>query len=389
MQNKTGDNMNRPRTILKLTAALAIAAAFPAQADINIGAVLPLTGATSALGIPSNNGFKLWPAEIAGEKVNVTILDDATDPTTATRNARRLVTEEKVDMLVGSVATPSALAIVDLALETRTPQLALSPVPVPAGRDTWTFRLAHSSTVMANAALAHMAKQGIKTLGFLGYTDAYGETWLKDMQELADAYGIKLVATERFQRTDTSVTGQTLKLLAAKPDAILVVASGSGAAMPHRALVERGYKGKIYQTHAAASRDLIRVGGKAVEGAYAPVRPGRHCRATASQPPIQGCSQRLRAELRANIRRRHPQPVQRPRLRHPVAAATSRARSLETGRARHTGLPCGAARRAGKPARHSRFPGSDRLHRQRPLGLHPESPVVMKIVDGDWVLETD
>lgn len=381
--------MNRPRTILKLTAALAIAAAFPAQADINIGAILPLTGATSALGIPSNNGFKLWPAEIAGEKVNVIILDDATDPTTATRNARRLVTEEKVDMLVGSVATPSALAIVDVALETRTPQLALSPVPVPAGRDTWTFRLAHSSTVMANAALAHMAKQGIKTLGFLGYTDAYGETWLKDMQELADAHGIKLVATERFQRTDTSVTGQTLKLLAAKPDAILVVASGSGAAMPHRALVERGYKGKIYQTHAAASRDLIRVGGKAVEGAYvlsgpaviAEQLPASHPSKAAASDFVQNYEQTFGAGTRNQfsahvydilllLQQAVPEALKQAEPGTPAFRAALRD-ALEN-------LPAIPVSQGVID-----FTGSDHW------GFTPESPVVMKIVDGDWVLETD
>ena len=77
-----------------------------------------------------------------------------------------------------------------------------------------------------------------------------------------------MVAVERFARTDTSVTPQALKLSSANPDAILVVASGSGAAMPHKGLVERGYKGKLYQTHAAATPDLVRIGGKDVEGGF-------------------------------------------------------------------------------------------------------------------------
>jgi branched-chain amino acid transport system substrate-binding protein len=260
--------MKRPALKQLVVTLFATLAAGVAHADLNIGVVLPLTGPASGLGIPVNNGFKLWPDTIAGEKVKLTVLDDATDPANGVKNARRLVTEEKVDLIIGSAATPVAVAVADVAAEAQTPQLAMSPIPLPPGKDTWSFRMAHSSAVMAHAMVEHMKKQGVKTVGFLGYTDAYGETWLKDFTAKAEPAGIKLVAVERFQRTDTSVTGQALKLVSANPDAMLIVASGSGAAMPHRAVVERGYKGKIYQTHAAASRDLVRVGGKDVEGAF-------------------------------------------------------------------------------------------------------------------------
>jgi branched-chain amino acid transport system substrate-binding protein len=156
----------------------------------------------------------------------------------------------------------------DVATEAKTVQLAGSPVGLPPGKDEWVFRLPQSNTVMGHAVVEHMVKHGVKTLGFLGYTDVYGEQWLKELTPQAEKAGIKIVAVERFARTDTGVTAQALKLVAANPDAILVVASGSGAAMPQLGLVERGYKGKVYQTHAAASRDLMRVGGKAVEGTY-------------------------------------------------------------------------------------------------------------------------
>jgi branched-chain amino acid transport system substrate-binding protein len=251
--------------IATAVAALATGAAF---ADITIGVSMSLTGPASGLGIPINNQFKLWPAAIAGEKLKVIILDDATDPTTGVKNAKRFVTDDKVDIIIGSVATPVAIPIAGVAAEAETVQLAMSPMPLPPGKDGWTFRMPQSNPVMAHAMIGLMKKQGIKTVGFLGYTDAYGESWLKDFTAEADKNGIKVIATERFARSDTSVTAQALKLVAANPDAMLVVASGSGAAMPHMAIVERGFKGKIYQTHAAASRDLMRVGGKEVEGAY-------------------------------------------------------------------------------------------------------------------------
>jgi branched-chain amino acid transport system substrate-binding protein len=239
-----------------------------AQADINVGISLPLTGPASGLGIPMKNYFALFPATIAGEKINLIILDDATDPTKGAVNAKRFVTEDKVDIIMGSAATPVAIAMADVAMESGTVQLAFSPAQLPPGKDAWTFRLPQSNAVMAHPMVEHMKKQGVKTVGFLGYTDAYGEGWLKDFTPEAEKAGIKVVAIERFARPDTSVTAQALKLTSANPDAVLIVASGSGAAMPHMAMVERGYKGKIYQTHAAASRDLMRVGGKAVEGGY-------------------------------------------------------------------------------------------------------------------------
>jgi branched-chain amino acid transport system substrate-binding protein len=214
------------------------------------------------------NQMALWPTSIAGEKLKVIILDDATDPTNGVKNARRFVTDDKVDLIVGSAATPVGIAMADVAMESQTPQLLATPAGLPPGKDTWSFRLPQSNSVMSHAVVEHMKKQGVKTVGFLGYTDAYGEGWLKEFTPIAEKAGIKIIAAERFARTDTGVTAQALKVTAANPDAMLIVASGSGAAMPHKAVVERGFKGKIYQTHAAATRDLMRVGGKDIEGSY-------------------------------------------------------------------------------------------------------------------------
>ena len=258
--------MNFKKTLLTL--AIAATASTAALADIKIGVSLALTGPGSGLGIPMQKQLQLFPKTIAGEKVNLTILDDATDPGKGAANARRFVTEDKVDVIFGSCITAVAAAMTDIASEAGTVQVAGSPVGVPPGKDKWLFRLPQSNTVMGHAVVEHMKSHGVKTIGFLGYTDAYGQQWLDAVGPLLDKAGIKLVATERFARADTSVTPQALKLTAANPDAILVVASGSGAAMPELAILDRGYKGKIYQTHAAATPDLMRIGGKAVEGTY-------------------------------------------------------------------------------------------------------------------------
>ena len=257
--------MKLKKTLLALAITASSAAAL---ADINIGVSLSLTGPGSGLGIPMQKQLQLFPKTIGGEKVNLIILDDATDPGKGAANARRFVTEDKVDLIFGSCITAVAAAMTDIASEAGTVQVAGSPVGVPEGKDKWLFRLPQSNVVMGHAVVEHMKKHGVKTVGFLGYTDAYGQQWLDAVTPMLDKAGIKLVGTERFARTDTSVTPQALKLTSANPDAILVVASGSGAAMPQLGLVERGYKGKVYQTHAAATPDLPRVGGKSVEGTF-------------------------------------------------------------------------------------------------------------------------
>lgn len=256
------------KLLRKTLAAAAALLATAAWADVNIGVTLSLTGPASGLGIPVGNQFKLWPKEIAGEKVNLIILDDASDPGKGVTNARRFVTDDKVDMIFGGSITTVSAAVAPVAAEAKTAQISIAPVGVPPDQERWLFRLPQGFAVMAHPIVEHMKRSGVKTVGFLGYTDAYGELWLKEFTKQAGAAGIQVIATERFARSDTSATPQALKLVSANPDAMLVVASGSGAAMPHKAIIERGFKGKVYQTHAAATPDLVRIGGKDVEGAY-------------------------------------------------------------------------------------------------------------------------
>lgn len=250
-----------------LAASLALIAG-PAQADMKIGVVLSLTGPASGLGIPVNTGFELWPATVGGEKVTFVTLDDASDPARAQKNVQRLISEDKVDVIIGSSTTTPAIAMGEAAAEGKTVQLAAAPAEFPAGKGQWTFDLPQTTLVMAGGIIEHMKKNGIKSFAFIGYNDAYGESWLRDLTKLANEAGIKITTAERYARADTSVTAQALKAIGTNPDAILIVASGSGAAMPHTTVVERGFKGKVYQTHSAASRDLIRLGGKAVEGSF-------------------------------------------------------------------------------------------------------------------------
>ncbi len=370
-----------------LIAALALGASTMALADITVGVVVPLTGPASGLGIPMQNGIKLWPSEIAGQKLNVIILDDATDPTKGVQAARRLVTEEKADVLIGSGATPVAVAIAEVANESKTPQLSLSPHPLAPGKDAWSFRLPQSNGVMANAIVAHMQKNGVKSVGFLGYTDAYGESWLNELKPRLEKAGIKLTGAERFQRTDTSVTGQALKLVATNPDAMLVVASGSGAAMPQLGLIERGFKGKFYQTHAAATRDLMRVGGKAVEGTYVVTGPV----VVVEQLPDAHPAKAEGMKFVAAYDKVHGAGMRNQFGAHSWDGLLLLERAIPL--ALKQGQPGTPEFRAALKEALESIPSVALSHgeldytRDNHWGFHPDAGVIMKVVDGDWKLE--
>ena len=259
--------------------AVAVLSAFAlsAQAEIKVGVNVSATGPAASLGIPEKNTFALMPTSIGGEKITYIILDDASDTTTAVKNARKMVSEDKVDVIVGSTITPNSLAMIDVAAEAETPMVSMaasSRIVDPANpKVKWVFKTPQNDIQMSTALVEHMTNAGVKTVAFIGFADAYGEGWYQEFSKIAEARKLKIVANERYNRADTSVTGQVLKIIAAKPDAVLVAGAGTPAALPQVALKEKGYAGKYYQTHGVANADFLRVGGKNVEGTFLPAGP--------------------------------------------------------------------------------------------------------------------
>ncbi|MDU0960022.1 MAG: ABC transporter substrate-binding protein, partial [Bradyrhizobium sp.] len=247
-------------------AMLASAPALAQTSEITIGITTTTTGPGAALGIPERNALEFVPKEIGGVPLKVIVLDDGGDPTTATTNARRFVTESKADIIMGSALTPPTIAVSNVANEAGIPHFGLAPFPVTPERMKWSVVMPQPVPIMGKVLYEHMKAHNIKTVGYIGYSDSYGDLWFNDLKNQGVPMGITIVDEERFARPDTSVTGQVLKLVAANPDAILVGASGTAAALPQTELRERGYQGLIYQTHGAASMDFIRIAGKAAEG---------------------------------------------------------------------------------------------------------------------------
>ena len=260
-----------------LALSAALLAGSLAQADINVGVTLSATGPAASLGIPEKNTIALMPKTIGGEKINYIVLDDASDTTAAVSNTRKLISENKVDIILGSTTTPASLAMIDVVAEAQTPMISIAAsariVEPQDAKKRWVFKTPQNDIMMSLALAEHMANAGIKTVAFIGFSDAYGEGWFNEFSKAAELKKLRVVGNERFARNDTSVTGQVLKIMSAKPDAVLVAGSGTPAALPQKTLKERGYAGKMYQTHGVANADFLRVGGKDVEGTFLPSGP--------------------------------------------------------------------------------------------------------------------
>ena len=257
---------------------MSLAAAAPAQTPpIRIGLVLSLTGPAASLGIPARDTVALLPRTLAGRQVDYIILDDASDTTQAVQDTKKLITEDHVDAIIGSSITPNSLAMIDVVAEAETPTISLASSakiiePVDARR-RWVFKTPQTDAMMASAIAEHASNHGVKTMAYIGQADALGETFYAEISKFAQLHKIGIVANERFNRTDTSVTGQVLKIIAAKPDAVVVGAAGTPAALPPKTLRERGYQGLIYHNHGTGNRDFLRVCGADCNGTFLPASP--------------------------------------------------------------------------------------------------------------------
>ncbi|MGT2430582.1 ABC transporter substrate-binding protein [Cupriavidus basilensis] len=379
----------------KRASLLALAAAGlcagTASAQVKVGVTLSATGPAASLGIPEKNTISLLPKEIAGKKVEYIVLDDASDTTTAVKNTRKLISEDKVDVVVGSTVTPNSLAMVDVVAENETPMITLAASariiePMDAKR-YWVFKTPQNDSHMATAIAEHMTNHNVKTVAFIGFADAYGDSWAQEFAKVGEMRKIKVVANERFARTDTSVTGQVLKMIGSNPDAVLIAGSGTPAALPAKALKERGWKGKIYQTHGVANADFLRVCGKDCEGTFLPAGP----LLVAEQLPDSN-------------------PVKKPAITYKTAYEKAYGGQVSTfgGHAWDAGLllqrAIPEALKKGQPGtkefrkalrdameQTKELPISHGIMNMTPtdhLGLDQRSRVMVEIVDGKWKLQT-
>lgn len=259
------------RGVIGTLSALALATSLSAQAQVKIGVITSATGPTAFVGIPQKNTVAMLPKKIGDTTIEYIAFDDASDSTQSVTLAKKLLTEYRIDALIGPSGSPNAMGVLQVMAEAQTPMLApvgTSAVVLPMDdKKRWVYKTHPNDDVISDGLVAAMMARRVKTIGFIGYNDPYGENWYKTFAPMAQKAGMQITASERYSRQDTSVTGQVLKLMATKPDAVLIAGVAAGAALPHIQLVDSGYKGAIYHTHGSASGAFIQIGGKKVEGA--------------------------------------------------------------------------------------------------------------------------
>jgi len=376
-----------------LLALAAVAAAPAALADIHIGVILSTTGPAASLGIPEQQTIQMGPTEMAGQKVRYTVLNDATDTSTAAKNAARLINEDKVDAIIGASVTPTSLVVVEQAGAAQVPVISLAgggAIVLPQdGPRKWALKLAPTEQLQANRVLDHFLAHGGKAIATISFSNSYGEGFLKAFEPVAAKRGVKIVASERYNPTDASVTAQVLKVMAAKPDAVYIFASGTQGALPQIELAERGYNGPVYQTQGVANNDFLRVGGKALEGSYMTVAPAL----VPEQLPASNPIRKVALDY-----------VQKYEARHGAgsrslfgATAWDAMLMLEqaAGKALEKGQPGTPAFRSGlRDALENmhEFVGAEGVFNMSPQdhnGVDARSQVLVQIVNGTWKLQPD
>lgn len=378
-------------TTMKKLIALAAAAALSAPvlaADLKVGFITSLSGPVSALGIPYNKGMQVAEAlkgTIAGHKVQVITLDDASDPATAARNARKLVNEDHVDVLIGTSGVPGAMAIAAVARETHTPLISPTPVSVPPDDGGWTVTVSQSFPLMISAVVDKMKANGVKTVAFIGFSDALGDQTLKALEQFAGPAGIKVVANERYARGDSSVQGQVLKVMATHPDAVFFGTSGTPGALPVLTLAERGYKGGMYATHGLVNSEFVRIAGKAADGLIVPSGPVT----VADQLPASNPNKKIALEFRdAYVKKFGEQP-------DPFAAYPFDALQLFADAATRVGNKAEPGTPAYRQALHDAIAqahevvgahGVFNFKQGSPDGLDRRAAVMIRLEKGQWKL---
>lgn len=247
------------------------------QITIGIGVSVSETGPAASMGIPQKNTALMAYKEIDGIPVKVIIYDDKGDSATSVKNMRKMVTENRIDALIGSTISAPTLAMTEVAGETQTPIISLNHnkvvVAPQKGAKKWVFKAAQNDDQLASAVKKGMLNLGVKTLGLIGFSDTYGQAWFNQMHAALKDGSIKIVSEQVFARNDTSVTGQILKIISKKPDAVLVATSGTPGALPTRELRRLGYKGKIFHTYGSANYEVLKICSDACNGVILPVGP--------------------------------------------------------------------------------------------------------------------
>ena len=245
------------REFLKTAAAAAGVAGLPSfafaqDAKIKIGLMLPYTGTYAQLGVAITNGFKLAVAEsggkLGGRELEYFTVDDESDPGKATDNANKLVTRDKVDVLVGTVHSGVEMGILKIARESGV--LHINP---NAGAAAATgalcapniFRTSFSNWQPSYPMGKVLADRGIKRVVTLTHKYAAGDEAIDGFKEGFTKAGGTVVKELTLPFPSVEFQPLLTEIASLKPDAVFVFFAGGAAVKLIKDWQAAGLKGKI------------------------------------------------------------------------------------------------------------------------------------------------
>lgn len=250
-----------------------------AQQEFKIGVVSSLSGGFVAAAKDTMDGYKAWEKArgLPGRKIVMEVLDDETNPVSASNAFRRIASDPEVDLVYLFIPSNSVMAVKSLASEFKVPIIAggaADAIGIPA--DPWVFKVAPAVRDFMTVLAQYAQKKGYKRIASLNSADAFGQAEITNLKKLAPQLGLQIVAAETFGVEDTNFNAQLTRIRVAKPDLIYDGASGRAAILTYRSFKQMGFKQPLVVTQAAISKAFFEAIGSpsAADGLMTPMQTG-------------------------------------------------------------------------------------------------------------------
>src|SRR6059036_2716084 len=217
-----------------ITAMGVVAGGLPAEAQgpIRIGASLSLTGTYAKLGRNQHEGYKLCVKDLnakgglLGRKVELVVYDDQSMPATAVRLYEKLITEDKVDAIMGPYSSPvteAAVNVTEKYKKVMVAPLAATTSIFKKGRK-YIFMVISPAEGYLEGLVDMAAKRGLKTVAVVNEDTLFSKAAASGAVELAKKKGMQVVFTEAYPKGNTDFSALLTKIKSLNPD---VIAAGT------------------------------------------------------------------------------------------------------------------------------------------------------------------
>ncbi len=264
----------RKGAVIAAFALIGYGPVFAADDTIKIGSFLSITGPASFLGDPELKTLQLYIEKInaqggvAGKKLELVHYDDGGDANKARTFVKRLIEDDKVDIIVGGTTTGTTMAAIPLVEQAQIPLISLAGgIEITEPVKKWVFKTPQSDRMAAIKVLNDMKKRGLTKVALISGTGGFGASGRKQTLDVASKEGIEILADETYGPKDTDMTAQLTKIKNTPGvQAIFNFDFGQGPAIVTKNYAQLGIKLPFYESHGAASNSYIELAGAAAEG---------------------------------------------------------------------------------------------------------------------------